>query len=147
MSNAMKVVKDAYAAFGRGDIQALLALIPADVDWRVVGPASLPYATQCRTRADVQQYLDDLLSAEEITRFEPREFIDAGEHIIVARLCRVDHQGDRQIVRVRMGAYLHSQRRSGDPLAGVLRYSRAPLALNVLARVNQQASRYRTTPV
>jgi ketosteroid isomerase-like protein len=83
MSNAMQVVKDAYAAFGRGDIDALLALIPADIDWRVVGPASLPYATQCRTRADVQQYFDDLFSAEEITRLEPREFIDAGEHIIV----------------------------------------------------------------
>jgi ketosteroid isomerase-like protein len=83
MSNARKVVEDAYAAFGRGDIHALLALIPAEIDWRVVGPASLPYATECRTRADVQQFLDDLLSAEEITRFEPREFIDAGEHIIV----------------------------------------------------------------
>jgi ketosteroid isomerase-like protein len=31
----------------------------------------------------VQQYFDDLFSAEEITRLEPREFIDAGEHIIV----------------------------------------------------------------
>lgn len=83
MSNAMKVVEDAYAAFGRGDVHALLALIPADIDWRVVGPASLPYATLCRSRAEVQQYFDDLFSAEEITRFEPREFIDAGEHIVV----------------------------------------------------------------
>lgn len=83
MSNAMKVVKDAYAAFGRGDIHALLALMPADIDWRVVGPASLPYATQCRTRADVQRYFDDLFLAEDITRFEPREFIDAGENVIV----------------------------------------------------------------
>ncbi|MFM0010660.1 nuclear transport factor 2 family protein [Paraburkholderia sediminicola] len=83
MSSAMKVVEDAYAAFGRGDIDALLALIPASVEWRVVGPASLPYATLCRSRAEVQKYFDDLLSAEKITRFEPREFIDAGEHIVV----------------------------------------------------------------
>lgn len=83
MSNAMEVVKDAYAAFGRGDVQALLAIISDSVDWRVAGPASLPFATTCRTRAEVQRFFDDLLSAEEITRFEPREFIDAGEHIVV----------------------------------------------------------------
>ncbi|TCK96973.1 nuclear transport factor 2 family protein [Paraburkholderia sp. BL9I2N2] len=76
MCNAMKVVKDAYTAFGRGEVHALLALIAATIDWRVVGPASLPYATTCRTRAEVQRYFDDLFSAEEITKFELREFID-----------------------------------------------------------------------
>lgn len=83
MSDAMKVVKDAYAAFEHGDMQALLALIPDEIDWRVVGPASLPYGTLCRTRAEVQRYFEDLFSAETIERFEPREFIDAGEHIVV----------------------------------------------------------------
>jgi ketosteroid isomerase-like protein len=43
----------------------------------------LPYATSCRTRADVQRYFEDLLAAEEITRFEPREFFNAGDHIVV----------------------------------------------------------------
>lgn len=49
----------------------------------MVAPASLPYATTCRTRAEVQRFFDDLFSAEQITKFEPREFIDAGEHIVV----------------------------------------------------------------
>jgi ketosteroid isomerase-like protein len=83
MTKPIEVVKEAYAAFARGDMNAVLALIPEEVDWRVVGPSNLPYATNCRTRAEVQRYFEDLLAAEDITNFEPREFIDAGEHVVV----------------------------------------------------------------
>ncbi|BBU33291.1 hypothetical protein BTHE68_70250 (plasmid) [Burkholderia sp. THE68] len=83
MPNAIDVVKKAYSAFACGDVAGVLALIPDVVDWRVVGPSSLPYATTCRTREEVQRFFKDLLDAEEITRFEPREFIDAGDHIVV----------------------------------------------------------------
>jgi uncharacterized protein len=83
MSDAMDVVKAAYSAFARGDIPGILELIPDVVDWRVVGPPSLPYATTCRTRAEVQRFFEDLRAAEEVTQFEPREFIDAGDKIVV----------------------------------------------------------------
>jgi ketosteroid isomerase-like protein len=83
MSDAMDVVKAAYSAFAQGDIPGILELIPDVVDWRVVGPPSLPYATTCRTRAEVQRFFEDLRAAEEVTQFEPREFIDAGDKIVV----------------------------------------------------------------
>ncbi|MFM0326891.1 nuclear transport factor 2 family protein [Caballeronia glebae] len=83
MPDAIDVIKEAYAAFGRGDVPGVLNLIQDVVDWRVVGPSTLPYATTCRTREDVQRFFADLLNAEEITRFEPREFIDAGDRIVV----------------------------------------------------------------
>ena len=37
MSDPLTLVQNAYAAFGRGDIPALLQLLSDDVEWRFVG--------------------------------------------------------------------------------------------------------------
>ncbi|MGA7780070.1 MAG: nuclear transport factor 2 family protein [Paraburkholderia sp.] len=83
MSEALTVVKEAYAAFEKGDINGLLQIVSEDVDWRVVASTSLPYSNHCQKRAEVKHYFEDLLAAEEITKFEVREFIDAGSHVVV----------------------------------------------------------------
>lgn len=84
MPNAMDVVNEVYSAFRRGDVAGVMKLVSDEVDWRVVaGPSSLPYATTCRTCEEVGRYLEDLLAAEEIVQFEPREYIDAGNKIVV----------------------------------------------------------------
>jgi uncharacterized protein len=83
MSEALAVVKEAYLAFENGNINALLQIVSEDVDWRVVASADLPYSNHCQTRAEVQCYFEDLFAAEEITKFEAREFIDAGSHVVV----------------------------------------------------------------
>ena len=44
MGTAKEVVKQAYDAFGRGDVPAILALCAPTVDWELVGPAKLGYA-------------------------------------------------------------------------------------------------------
>lgn len=44
MGAATAIVKQAYEAFGRGDVPAVLNLIADQVDWEFVGSASLPYA-------------------------------------------------------------------------------------------------------
>jgi len=89
MDTPMEVVKRAYQAFGRNDIEAVLECVAPTLDWRIVGPASLPHATQCRTRQEVGQYFKDLAADGEITTWEPREFIDANEHIVVLGFVRV----------------------------------------------------------
>ncbi|HEV7833893.1 MAG TPA: nuclear transport factor 2 family protein [Caballeronia sp.] len=88
MDTPMDVVKRAYQAFGRHDIEAVLECIAPTVDWRIVGPASLPFPTQCRNRQEVGQFFKELLADGEITLFEPREFIDANEHIVVLGFVR-----------------------------------------------------------
>jgi ketosteroid isomerase-like protein len=75
MDTPMAVVKRAYQAFGRNDIEAVLECIAPTVDWRVVGPASLPFPTQCRTRQEVGQFFKQLAADGEITVFEPREML------------------------------------------------------------------------
>jgi ketosteroid isomerase-like protein len=43
MSEALTVVKEAYSAFEKGGIQALLQIVSEDVSWRVVASTGLPY--------------------------------------------------------------------------------------------------------
>jgi uncharacterized protein len=41
----VQIVKEAYAAFGRGDMQGLLALLAEDIEWISPGGASPPAGT------------------------------------------------------------------------------------------------------
>jgi uncharacterized protein len=77
------VVKQSYAAFGRGDIPAILNLIADQVDWQDVCPASLPYSGLRRNRAEVAKFFAESAQVDEIKTFEPREFIVAGENVTV----------------------------------------------------------------
>ena len=83
MSTALNIVQQAYAAFGRHDIPALLELVLGEVDWECAVPASLPYAGKRRTRAEVADFFAAIPRVDDIHVFEPREFIDAGEHVVV----------------------------------------------------------------
>jgi ketosteroid isomerase-like protein len=83
MTTAATVVHQVYQAFGRGDVPSLLDLIGDPVDWEFVGSPGLPYAGPRRSRAEVGEFFAAVSSADEIHAFEPREFIDAGEHVTV----------------------------------------------------------------
>jgi uncharacterized protein len=83
MGAALNVVQQAYDAFGRRDIPALLNFVADKVDWEFVGPASLAYAGRRQNRDEVANFFSALESADETQVFEPREFIEAGEHVTV----------------------------------------------------------------
>jgi uncharacterized protein len=81
MGAALDVVQQAYAAFGRRDIPALLKLVADEVDWQEAVPASLPYAGLRRNPAQVGEFFAAVDQAEDITVFEVREFIEADENV------------------------------------------------------------------
>jgi ketosteroid isomerase-like protein len=83
MGAALDIVQQAYAAFGRHDITALMKLIADEVDWECVAPATLPYAGRRGNPEEVAKFFEDLPRADDIHAFEPREFIEAGEHVTV----------------------------------------------------------------
>jgi uncharacterized protein len=83
MGAALEIIQQAYAAFGRQDIPALLELVADEVDWECVAPSSLPYAGKRKTRAEVADFFSALPQADDIHVFEPREFIEADEHVVV----------------------------------------------------------------
>jgi uncharacterized protein len=83
MGEALNVAQQAYEAFGRQDIPAFLNLVADEVDWKAVGPASLPHCSLRRNPAEVADFFTDLGSVEDLTVFEPREFMEAGENVAV----------------------------------------------------------------
>jgi hypothetical protein len=77
MSTALDITKQAYEAFGRRDIPAFLKLVADEVDWKLIGPASWPHTGLRRNPAEVGAFFADLNRFDDLTLFEPREFIEA----------------------------------------------------------------------
>src|SRR5580693_2508964 len=79
---SISLVKAGFAAFGRGDMPGLLALMADDVVW--VSPGTgLPLAGTYRGRDGVADFFQKLSAETEILAFEPREFIAEGDRVLV----------------------------------------------------------------
>jgi ketosteroid isomerase-like protein len=83
MSAALNIIQQAYQAFGRRDIPALLNLVADQVDWEFVGSADLAYARRRQNKNEVASFFSELEKADDILAFEPREFIEAGDNVTV----------------------------------------------------------------
>ncbi|MBA5689430.1 nuclear transport factor 2 family protein [Rugamonas apoptosis] len=83
MGKAVEVVQQIYAAFGRADVPAILALVADTVDWEYVASPGMPVAGKRRNREEVGAFFAAIPQTDTIHAFEPREFIEAGEHVTV----------------------------------------------------------------
>ena len=79
----LALIQEAYQAFGRGDLPAILALVAEDVNWKFCGTRGMPYTGTFRGKDQVGQWFGSIPTVEDIQAFEPREFIEAGEHLTV----------------------------------------------------------------
>jgi ketosteroid isomerase-like protein len=78
-----RLVQDAYAAFQRGDIPALLNLLADDVSWFVPGPKDIiPFLGQRRGRDQVKQFFSLLANLQESEQFDPRQTIAQGDQVV-----------------------------------------------------------------
>jgi ketosteroid isomerase-like protein len=83
MAAARDTAQQAYKAFGRRDIPALLNLVADEVDWKFVCPVSWPHSGLRRNQAEVADFFAALNRFDDLTLFEPKEFIEAGENVAV----------------------------------------------------------------
>jgi ketosteroid isomerase-like protein len=83
MSDPLQTVQTAYAAFGRGDLPALLALMSADVRWRFVGDRTAPYTGEVVGPAQLAEWFGAVAQADDIQAFEPRQFLAGPGHVTV----------------------------------------------------------------
>ncbi|MET4118415.1 ketosteroid isomerase-like protein [Bradyrhizobium sp. JR4.1] len=77
----IQTVKDFFAAIGRGDREALLALISADIEWIIPGE-DWPLAGTHRGHDGVTDLLETASRSIE-TSTEPREFVAQGDRVLV----------------------------------------------------------------
>ncbi|MBI2376996.1 MAG: nuclear transport factor 2 family protein [Deltaproteobacteria bacterium] len=87
MSNTndnVELVKRAYAAFGRGDIPAILDMMTPDVTIGIVGrKEDAPFLGMSTGPAGVGEFFKQLGEAQEIHSFEPERFLGAEEKVFV----------------------------------------------------------------
>ena len=78
----VQIVKDTYSAFGRGDIEGLLALLAEDIEWISPG-GTVPPADTYRGPAAVAGFFQKLSEVVEFSSFEPREFVAERDRVLV----------------------------------------------------------------
>jgi ketosteroid isomerase-like protein len=77
----VQIVKDFFAAIGRGDKQGLLALSAEDIEWIIPGE-DWPLAGTHRGHAGLEDLLHTASETVE-TSTEPREFVAQGDRVLV----------------------------------------------------------------
>ena len=78
----VQVVKDFFAAMGRGDRQRLLALSAEDIEWIIPGE-DWPLAGTHRGHAGMENLLQKANETVETSYPEPPEFIAQGDRVLV----------------------------------------------------------------
>ena len=79
----VRVIKDAYDAFRRGDVPTILGAITDDVEWETQGPPQIPYAGKVRGKEAVAQFFRTLSQTEDVEAFEPKRFFADGDMVVV----------------------------------------------------------------
>ena len=82
----IQTVKDFFAAIGRGDREALLALVAEDIEWIIPGE-DWPLAGTRHGHAGLADLLETASKSME-TSTEPREFVAQGDRVLVVGFAR-----------------------------------------------------------
>lgn len=80
----VQVIKDVYAAFGRGDIPTILDALSDDAQLHHAGlPDTVPWGSRTHTGRDGwAQFFGDLDATLEAEVFEPEEYFAKGDRVV-----------------------------------------------------------------
>jgi uncharacterized protein len=77
-----ELVQRAYGHFQRGEIPAVLDVLPEDVEWLIPGPETAPPAGSWHGREQVGRFFETLSDAQEPRQFEPRVFVAQDDRVV-----------------------------------------------------------------
>ena len=97
----LEIVRGVYAAFGRADLEGILALLDPQVCWRTPGPSDLPTAGLRHGVAEVREFFGLLLNTFDIDDFRPSDFLAQGDKVVVLGTSREGPKGTGRLVDFR----------------------------------------------
>ena len=78
----LETVQQIYAAFGRGDVAAIVDRLAADVEWEHTEVSTdVPWLQPRRGRAEVPKFFESL-DALAFHRFEPKTLLESGNVVV-----------------------------------------------------------------
>ena len=97
----LEIVQNVYAAFGRGDLEGLLAHLDPQVLWRTPGAPDLPTAGVRRGVPAVREFFGLLLNTFDVQDFRPSDFLAQGDKVVVLGTSREGPKGTGRFVDFR----------------------------------------------
>jgi uncharacterized protein len=80
----LQTTRDLYAAFGSGNIPAVLAALDPDIIWENPGPSGFPYFGTHRGPAAIAANVFAFIGENlDLQVFEPRHMLAAGDKVVV----------------------------------------------------------------
>jgi ketosteroid isomerase-like protein len=79
----LEIIKEAYAAFERGDIPAVLRAQDPDTRLEIAGPSDIPWAGRFRGHEGAIKYFALIEAEAEIEAFDPHTFLAQGDKVVV----------------------------------------------------------------
>jgi ketosteroid isomerase-like protein len=75
------LIRTVYAAFGRGDIEAILEHLSPNVEWTLNGPSVIPYSGRKVGPSQVRKFFETLANTQAHQTLTIDEYIAQGEHV------------------------------------------------------------------
>ena len=97
----LEVVRNIYAAFGRGDLAGILALLDPQVSWRTPGAPYLPTGGLRQGVDEVREFFGLLLTTFDFQEFRPADFLAQGDKVVVLGTSREGPKGTGRYVDFR----------------------------------------------
>jgi len=79
----LDIIKEAYAAFGLGDIAAVLSVQAPNVEFEYAGPKQIPWAGSFRGLDGAKKFFAAVEAEADIDSFEPQMFLAQGDRVVV----------------------------------------------------------------
>jgi ketosteroid isomerase-like protein len=83
MSDLIAKIKEIYAAFGRGDIAAIIACMADDVSWEFEAPPEISWAGIRRGPKEASGFFTGIANEHADPRLEMTEFLASGDAVAV----------------------------------------------------------------
>ena len=79
----VSVIKDIYAAFGRGDVAGILSHVAEDCVWSMEAPASIPWRGLRRGHAEILGFFTAIVNESTNQKLDMRHFVASGGDVAV----------------------------------------------------------------
>lgn len=79
----LEIMKEAYAAFGRGDIAAVLSVEDPNTELEIAGSNDIPWAGSFRGHDGARKYFAAIEAEADFDAFEPHTFVAQGDKVVV----------------------------------------------------------------
>ena len=96
----IQTIKSVYEAFGRGDVEAILATVTDDVDWATETTSDgAPWYGMRTGKSGVASFFEDFGKTMDVEHFEPLAFAADGDDVmtVVRFVARLEGDGPQRL--------------------------------------------------